>query len=54
MAGIALGQSGLRGRCQLNRELESALAELPILDILTHLVGGKMAARATRYLGVSH
>jgi hypothetical protein len=26
-------------------ELESALAELPILDIHTHLVGGKLAAR---------
>ena len=54
MAGIALGQSGLRGRCQLNRELESALAELPILDILTHLVGGKMAARGLHDILVYH
>ena len=27
------------------RELEAALAEVPILDIHTHLVGGKLAAR---------
>jgi hypothetical protein len=29
----------------MGSELESALAELPILDIHTHLVGGKLAAR---------
>jgi glucuronate isomerase len=28
----------------MHRELESALAEVPILDIHTHLVGGKLAA----------
>ena len=27
------------------RELEAGLAELPIIDIHTHLVGGRLAAR---------
>lgn len=27
------------------RELEAALTEVPILDVHTHLVGGKLAAR---------
>ncbi len=29
----------------MHRELESAIADVPILDIHTHLVGGKLAAR---------
>src|SRR5437773_4766649 len=29
----------------LAKKLESALAELPVLDIHTHLVGGKLGAR---------
>ena len=29
----------------LARELEHALAELPVLDIHTHLVGGRLGAR---------
>ena len=36
-------------------ELEAALAEMPILDIHTHLVGGKLAARGlARRLALSH
>src|SRR5258705_12839365 len=29
----------------LNRELEFALGEIPVLDIHTHLVGGRLGAR---------
>jgi hypothetical protein len=36
------------------RDLESALAELPILDIHTHLVGGKLAARGLHDLLLYH
>ena len=32
-------------RATLARELEQALAEVPMLDIHTHLVGGKLGAR---------
>src|SRR5256714_10873354 len=30
---------------QLVKELESALAEVPVIDVHTHLVGGKLGAR---------
>ncbi len=36
------------------RELESALAEVPILDIHTHLVGGKLAARGLHDILLYH
>ena len=39
----------------MSLELERALAEIPILDIHTHLVGGKLAVRrAARRLALSH
>jgi glucuronate isomerase len=38
----------------LGRELESALAEVPVIDIHTHLVGGKLAARGLHDLLLYH
>ncbi len=38
----------------MHRELESALAEVPILDIHTHLVGGKLAARGLHDILLYH
>jgi hypothetical protein len=38
----------------LARELESALAEVPVLDIHTHLVGGRLAARGLHDLLLYH
>src|ERR1700758_4572820 len=38
--------SGAEGmNTTLTRDLEEALAEVPVLDIHTHLVGGKLGAR---------
>jgi hypothetical protein len=36
---------GSESEVEMIKELESALADVPILDIHTHLVGGKLAAR---------
>jgi hypothetical protein len=38
----------------MNSELESAIAEIPILDIHTHLVGGKLAARGLHDILLYH
>jgi hypothetical protein len=38
----------------MSRDLESALAEIPILDIHTHLVGGKLAARGLHDILLYH
>jgi glucuronate isomerase len=38
----------------MKSELESALAEIPILDIHTHLVGGKLAARGLHDILLYH
>ena len=38
----------------MRSELESALAEIPILDIHTHLVGGKLAARGLHDVFLYH
>src|SRR5271167_2890818 len=38
----------------MQSELESALAEVPILDIHTHLVGGKLAARGLHDILLYH
>ena len=31
--------------CELARDLEQALAEIPVLDVHIHLVGGRLGAR---------
>jgi hypothetical protein len=38
----------------LGRELEEALAEIPVLDVHTHLVGGKLAARGLHDILLYH
>lgn len=38
----------------LQRELESGLAEMPILDVHTHLVGGRLAARGLHDILLYH
>ena len=38
----------------LERELEAALAEIPILDVHTHLVGGKLGARGLQDVLLYH
>jgi hypothetical protein len=38
----------------LARELESALAEVPLIDVHTHLVGGKLAARGLHDIVLYH
>ncbi len=41
-------------KSRLSRELESALAEVPILDVHTHLVGGKLGARGLHDILLYH
>ena len=39
---------------ELVLELESALTEVPILDVHTHLVGGKLGARGLHDILLDH
>src|SRR6266478_3375312 len=48
---------GAKFQCRdrfMSLELERALAEIPIFDIHTHLVGGKLAARGLHDLLLYH
>src|ERR1043165_388472 len=39
---------------KLTAELEQALAEIPVIDMHTHLVGGRLAARGLHYVLLYH
>ncbi len=52
---MALGTGGCSMSAEtLAAELESALAEVPILDVHTHLVGGRLAARGLHDILLYH